>query len=60
MGAPAMGGGAVHGEGTLVLGKGAPTTGDGRQPDLEAPPMEVLEVEDDSNIWVPHVSGGGQ
>jgi hypothetical protein len=21
--------------------------------------MEVLEVEDDSSIWVPHVSGGG-
>jgi hypothetical protein len=62
MGAPTMGGGAdwpwggmaVHGEGTLGLGKGAPATGAGWRPDIEAPAMEVLKVEDDSDIWVPH------
>jgi hypothetical protein len=28
--------------------------------DLQAPSMEVLEVEDGYDMWVPHVSGGGR
>jgi hypothetical protein len=59
-GPSALGRHTGHGEGTIGHGKGAPATGDGRQSDLQAPAMEVLEVGDDSDMWVPHVSGVGR
>jgi hypothetical protein len=59
-GPSALGRHTGHGEGTIGHGKGAPATGDGRRSDLQAPAMEVLEVGDDSDMWVPHVSGVGR
>jgi hypothetical protein len=40
-----------------ATGPGARSREMGPPPDLQVPVMEVLEVEDDSYMWVPHVSG---